>query len=99
MTTQQLSQYQEDLKQYRELRAELEARAARASSGAALLTRVARAQLWSDAFVEERGRRPDRTDVNSTGIQWLVRRNALFTCVPHSRACARRSTSTRRTRR
>jgi hypothetical protein len=43
--------------------------------GVAPDTRLTRAaQLWSDAFVEERGRRPDRTDVNSTGIQWLVRR-------------------------
>jgi hypothetical protein len=37
------------------------------------MTRATHVQLWSDAFAEENGRRPDRTDVNNTGILWLVR--------------------------
>ena len=45
------------------------------------------AQLWSDAFAEENGRRPDRRDVNNTGILWLVRHSRVtesvmsLTCV------------------
>ena len=38
-----------------------------------LVTRAMHLQLWSDAFAEENGRRPDRRDVNNTGILWLVR--------------------------
>ena len=30
-------------------------------------------QIWSDAFAEQHGRRPDKKDVNDTRIPWLVR--------------------------
>jgi len=77
MNVQQLGQYQEDLRLYRELRGELQARAKAAAGRLELGSRSyapARAlQMWSDAFAEEKGRRPDRKDVSDTGIKWLVR--------------------------
>ena len=88
MNSQQLSQYQEDLKLYRELRADLAVRAPRAARTAHSVTRAVRAQLWSDAFAEENGRRPDRKDVKDTGILWLVRLPLLDACF-HTLTCAR----------
>lgn len=77
MDVQQLGQYQEDLRLYRELRGELQARARAAAGRLELGSRSyapARVlQMWSDAFAEEKGRRPDRKDVSDTGIKWLVR--------------------------
>lgn len=38
-------------------------------------------QSWSDAFMEQHGRRPDRNDIASTHIPWLVRYALSVSCM------------------